>query len=307
MLEEARTVVSRSEANPQVSQAAGPELDRARVLLTRADAIWRDKRDEPATTHLAYLAKQQASIAEARGQQHAADTEITTATAERDRIRLEARTREAATVRQQANAQIAESQRQAAAAQDMAAAASEEASAQAERAAKLEQELQELDARQTSRGMVVTMQDVVFDTGKADLKPGAERVIERLTALLKDNPERKVLVEGFTDNVGSDEYNRGLSERRANAVRNALVDRGVSPDRVEMRGYGESFPVASNDDAAGRQLNRRVEVVISDEHGMLPSRDSLSSVQGDTARRAMNKGMAGAARSRSPSAVPQGM
>lgn len=125
---------------------------------------------------------------------------------------------------------------------------------------------QELNAKQTDRGMIVTLGDVLFDTGKSQLKSGGMRTVQKLAEFLAQNPQRKVSIEGFTDSVGGEDYNQTLSERRADAVKTALFDQGVSSDRVVSRGYGKAFPVAGNETAAGRQLNRRVEIVIGDEN-----------------------------------------
>lgn len=130
----------------------------------------------------------------------------------------------------------------------------------------------ELNAKQTDRGMTVTLGDVLFDTGKAQLKSGSERSLQKLAQFLKDNPKRSVSVEGFTDSVGGEEYNQQLSERRAQAVMQSLVGLGVEPERIAASGYGKAFPVAGNDTAAGRQLNRRVEIVISDDNKKITPR-----------------------------------
>ena len=140
------------------------------------------------------------------------------------------------------------------------------------RAAQLQSQLNELNAQQTDRGVVVTLGDVLFDTNKAQLKSGGVRAVQKLADVLKQNPQRKIFVEGFTDSRGSDSYNQDLSERRANAVRDTLLGMGISGDRIATRGYGKNFPVASNDSDAGQQLNRRVEIVISDESGNIRSR-----------------------------------
>jgi len=134
-----------------------------------------------------------------------------------------------------------------------------------QKAKTLEEELSALKARKTDQGIVLTIGDVLFATGKADLLPGAMRDIDKLAEFLKKNESRNVLIEGHTDSVGGDDYNRGLSQRRADSVRWALLSRGISSGRVVCRGYGESYPVASNDTAAGRQQNRRVEIVILNE------------------------------------------
>ncbi len=120
-----------------------------------------------------------------------------------------------------------------------------------------------MKAKQTERGLVVTLGDVLFNTGSADLKGGSVRSLNQLAAFLEAHPGRTVEIQGYTDSIGADDTNQVLSERRAIAVKNALLDRGVRASRVSARGYGEDHPVAANDTPAGRQQNRRVEIVIS--------------------------------------------
>jgi outer membrane protein OmpA-like peptidoglycan-associated protein len=119
--------------------------------------------------------------------------------------------------------------------------------------------------------MVLTLGDVLFDTGRATLKPGADSVMERVAMFMQKNPDTKVVIEGHTDSRGSDEYNHELSKDRAAAVQDALASRGIERNRVEAVGKGEGFPVASNDTSAGRQENRRVEIVFSDQEGHFAS------------------------------------
>ena len=107
----------------------------------------------------------------------------------------------------------------------------------------------------------------MFATGRADLKSGARRSLDKLANFLQQYPQRNVQIEGYTDSVGTDDYNVGLSERRADAVRDALTGMGVSGDRIQTRGLGKSNPVAENDSSTGRQQNRRVEVIISESDG----------------------------------------
>lgn len=125
----------------------------------------------------------------------------------------------------------------------------------------------QIHAKKTERGLVFTLGAVLFATNKSNLNATAEESIHELSEYLKENPGRKVMVEGYTDNTGKPSYNRTLSLHRAEAVRDALADAGISSDRILTKGYGAEFPVATNGTADGRQENRRVEVVISDEHG----------------------------------------
>ena len=123
-----------------------------------------------------------------------------------------------------------------------------------------------LNAKQTDRGTLVTFGDVLFDFNKSELKSSAFPNITKLAQFLQENPERKVLVEGYTDSVGSATYNQALSERRANSVRMALVRAGVDPTRIVATGYGKQYPVADNSSNSGRAQNRRVEVTISHDN-----------------------------------------
>ena len=180
---------------------------------------------------------------------------------ERQKILLTARENEADTAK--ADAQQARSEAQ--------SAQSQVQQAQAE-TQRLAAQLENLQASQTPRGIVLTLDDVLFDTGKAQLKSGAERSIDQITAFLKDNPGRRVQVEGFTDSQGADDFNLELSQSRADAVAMAIIQRGVDAQRVRALGYGERYPVAGNENAGSRQLNRRVEIIVSNDNAEIPGR-----------------------------------
>ena len=126
-------------------------------------------------------------------------------------------------------------------------------------------EIAELNAKKTDRGLVLTLGDVLFEFDRAELMTGAFRTIDKLVEFLKKYENRNVLIEGHTDSIGTPEYNIGLSERRAEEVRNSLLQRGISPVRIIAKGYGESYPVATNVYESGRQQNRRVEIIILNE------------------------------------------
>ena len=143
----------------------------------------------------------------------------------------------------------------------MSAADTAAANARSER---LEAQLTDLQGRHTDRGVVVTLGDVLFASGHSELQQGSERSIGRLTAFLADHPSRTIRIEGFTDSIGGNDYNQRLSERRATAVSAALTHGGVDPARIQTEGYGNAYAVAGNDTVIGRQQNRRVEVIISD-------------------------------------------
>jgi outer membrane protein OmpA-like peptidoglycan-associated protein len=248
-LEQARAEVQKLTADPLAEQAASDDVNAARASLNQAETAFQQKRPPAEVDQLAYLALRHAQAGEARVSEASARQQVAQAQQDRDRILLQAREREA----QQAKAE-------AETAKNTVAATQAELS-------NARQELQNLQAKQTDRGMVMTLSDVLFDTGKATLKPGAGRDLDRLAQALKDNPNTRVKIEGFTDSVGSDAYNQSLSERRAEAVADALRMRGVPADRLQAEGLGKEFPVATNNTPAGRQQNRRVEIVFSDESG----------------------------------------
>ena len=303
-VDEARAALQEAEDVGAAEDAAN-SLAEAREAYERAESARLLKEEVARVDHLAYLALQRARIAQATARANAAGREIETIREERRQVQLEARTAEAEAAqrraeeaqrvaqqeRAQAERERAEAERQraeaererlaAAAAQRDALAAQQEAEAarlRAEealrRAQQLAAQVDDLQAQLTNRGLVLTLGDVLFDTGRAELKSGGLRAVDRLVAFLTDYPQRTVLVEGFTDAVGSDDSNQRLSERRANAIRQALLERGVAAARIRTVGYGESYPVATNDTAAGRQENRRVEVVISDDDGVIPDREA---------------------------------
>jgi len=120
------------------------------------------------------------------------------------------------------------------------------------------------EAVPTPRGLVITLGDVLFDTGRTQLNPGSARKLDQLAQFLAEHPGRRARIDGFTDSTES--YNQDLSQRRADAVKYALVSRGIDYSRIETQGYGKGFPVAANDDSIGRQMNRRVDVVIGGEN-----------------------------------------
>ncbi|SDV03267.1 OmpA family protein [Pseudomonas mucidolens] len=143
------------------------------------------------------------------------------------------------------------------------------------RDAQIKQLQNSLNAKQTERGTLVTFGDVLFATNKADLKSSGLGNINKLAQFLQENPDRKVIVEGYTDSTGSDAYNQTLSERRATSVQVALIKMGVNPGRIVTAGYGKAYPVADNASVSGRAMNRRVEVTISNDNQPVKPRSSV--------------------------------
>jgi outer membrane protein OmpA-like peptidoglycan-associated protein len=277
-LDEARADYVAASNNPQVASYAPLEFRQASEALDRANQAAARRESLDTIDRLAYVAKQRVATAQEVAKAKAAEKEIDNASRQRDRVQLEARTAEAERAKREAanaNAQVAAAQQQAQDAQAQAAAAQQQAAQLAERSAHLEAILVELHAQKTERGMVVTIGDVLFATDRAELTPNGMANVRKLAEVMMQNPDRTVLVEGFTDSTGSHAHNQELSERRAQAVAQALTSLGVPRERVAMRGYGEAYPVASNDNAGNRQLNRRVEIVLSNEGATIPPRAAM--------------------------------
>ena len=197
--------------------------------------------------------------------------------AERDKAAAEAAQRAAQTQVDQARALAEQSARDRAAAEAARAAAEAQAQEARANAAKAEHEKAELrdqlrqqlnqilETRETARGLIVNLSDVLFDTGSANLKQGAREKLAKVAGILLSHPGLKLEIEGHTDSVGSAEYNQRLSENRAGSVRTYVVEQGIASNSVGTTGFGETMPVASNDTPAGRQQNRRVELIVSGE------------------------------------------
>jgi outer membrane protein OmpA-like peptidoglycan-associated protein len=255
-LEDARAKVQALAQDPMVQEAASRELAAARNTLQQAEAALGQREPEARVTHLSYLAARHADIGQARIDEARSREAVSQGEAERNHVLLAARSKEATVARQQADT-----------ARQETSAAQLEAATQAEEADAARRALAELQAKPTERGMVLTLGDVLFDTNEATLKPGAMVAMERLANFLEESADTRAIIEGHTDSTGSDAYNQELSQRRARSVANELVSRGIASSRFEVIGRGEAFPVAGNDTAAGRQQNRRVEIVFSDQSG----------------------------------------
>jgi outer membrane protein OmpA-like peptidoglycan-associated protein len=247
-------------SHPDAQQVAGDELADATEALQNAEHLQANNGDYDDIYHHAYLALRNAEIAKERIAEADARERIESSEAERTRILLAAREAEANQAIRQAErseleAELAEERAEIAIAQQL----------------HLRATLLELEAEKTDRGYVLTLSDILFDTDKAVLKPGAQKTMDTLAEFLREYPEHRLLIEGHTDSRGTDAYNIALSESRGNTVRLALIDRGIDPGRLEIAAMGESYPLASNDTSAGMQENRRVEIIFSDTEGNFPA------------------------------------
>jgi outer membrane protein OmpA-like peptidoglycan-associated protein len=262
-LEDARAAVQTAQADPNVARYAPLDLDRAQKDLSVAEDAALHHHDAD-VTQPAYLATQNARLAQAHAAQKADEARVAAGQTERDQIQLAARTREAENAKASADS-----------ARAVAAVAINQRDQANEETARIQSELDALKATPTSRGLVMTLGDVMFDTGRSELKSGGARKIDQLAQFLVEHPERRVQIDGFTDSVGTDSYNEELSQRRADSVKAALISRGVDPGRIGTEGYGKAYPVASNNESGGRQLNRRVEVVIGNNGSPIAPRAGL--------------------------------
>lgn len=232
---QARSKLTQLQSHQDLATRAPVAIKDAEVAVSAAET---PQTDEALGAHQVYIADRKVDTAWALAESRLAEDQRAALGADREDARLDARTREADAAK-------------------LAAASSAALSAE------LQRQIDELQAKETDRGLVLTLGDVLFETDKAQLKSGATGNLNTLVMFLNNYPNRTVLIEGYTDSVGSDDYNQGLSSRRAESVQAYLVGQGIDRGRLSASGLGESAPVADNESAMGRQLNRRVEVIIS--------------------------------------------
>jgi len=260
---EARSKLTQLQSDTNLANRASPAMKEADAAVRAAEQPQADKEQG---AYLVYMADRKVEIARAQADTNFAEDQRAELSAQRDKARLDARTHEADIAEGKVASARAEGAEQKAAAdqaRNEAGAANLAAANSEQQAAELQRQVNELHAKPTDRGLVVTLGDVLFASGKADIMNGAAGNLNKLAAFLNRYPDRTVLIEGYTDNVGSEQYNQGLSERRADSVKSYLAGQGIGMLRLSSSGKGESGAVADNSSATGRQQNRRVEVVIS--------------------------------------------
>ena len=235
---ELRARLTALQADPQLAGRAPLAIEKANVAVTAAE---QPQPDPVINAHLQFMADRQILIATADARSQWSVDQRKDITEQRAAMQLKERTQEADVAKQKTAVAVADGQRN---------------------AAELQQQINDLQAKETDRGLVLTLGDVLFTTGTANLNMGAGTQLAKLAGFLNKYPDRNAQIEGYTDSVGSDEYNQGLSQRRADAVKSYLVHQGIDTQRLTSTGNGKSSPVGDNATATGRQQNRRVEVII---------------------------------------------
>jgi len=255
---EVRSKLTRLQANQELASRAPVAIKDAEVAVRAAEV---PEKDKELAQHRVLMADRKVDIAAARAQGRLYEDQRVALSKDSESARLDARTREA----DQAHRDASSARQDAVRARGDASLARDDADAARLKAAELQRQLDEFNAKETERGIVITLGDVLFATGRAELSGGAATRLGKLAGFLNEYPERNVAIEGHTDSVGSESANFSLSQRRADAVRSFLANQGVAQARLRTSGMGEGTPVASNDSETGRQQNRRVEVVIENQ------------------------------------------
>jgi outer membrane protein OmpA-like peptidoglycan-associated protein len=275
-----RARLTQLESDPQLGSRAPLAMEQANVAVTAAE---KPTTDSVLSAHLLFMADRKISIAQADAQSQLAVDQRKGLAEQREAMRLQARTQEADAANRRANmaqANAADQQQLADAANSRADAAQANASDQAQQADaaraataaatadaarqadELQRQIDGLQARVTDRGLVLTLGDVLFASGMANLNSGGDAHLGKLAVFLNKYMDRTALIVGYTDNIGGDDYNLGLSQRRADSVKSFLVEQGIDSARLSASGKGKGSPVADNSSSTGRQQSRRVEVII---------------------------------------------
>jgi outer membrane protein OmpA-like peptidoglycan-associated protein len=271
---------TQGEADDAIRQKHQAESDTARAQAATAQAesdttnARAAKAQAESDTTNARAAKAQAEFDSAQARNDATDAQAATAKANADMAASQAASASALSAAQ------ADADRSRLAAQQSDLNAQKADSDKASMRAKLSEQLNSiLQTRESARGLIVSMSDVLFDSGKYSLKPGAREKLAKVAGILLSYPGLNIEVGGYTDNVGGDTMNQTLSENRAGAVRDYLVQQGVATGSVSSKGFGNTLPVASNGNSAGRQQNRRVELLVSGEAIGVPVNATTGSLQ----------------------------
>ena len=265
--EQVRAKLTALQNDPALAAQAPVATKDAELAVNQAEIM---QPDLALASYRVYIADRKVDTARAQAETQAAEVRHVALTEQGEKARLDSRTREADLAKSDAltaRAENAEQKVVATQARSDADAAQLAANASQQQASELQRQLEIMQAKPTDRGLVLTLGDTLFATGKSEIKSGATANLDRLGDFLAEYPDRTASIEGFTDSTGSEDSNQVLSEHRADSVKRYLIGRGVQSARLTSTGRGESAPVADNESTAGRQQNRRVEVVISEAAG----------------------------------------
>jgi len=255
---EVRSKLTALQSNSSLADQVPVELREAEAAVLAAEAPV--GKDVALGAHRVYMADRKVEIATARASTRYAEDQRAELSQARDDARLNARTQEADRAR-----------RETATAQSATDAALASAAVAAKEADELQRQIDVLQAEATDRGLVLTLGDVLFGTGRSDLTSGGTNTLDKLVVFLNNYPDRNVVIEGHTDDVGSHEMNQTLSQHRADSVKFYLVQQGIRHKRLAASGMGETQPIADNQSPSGRQQNRRVEVIINNPQSVVPA------------------------------------
>lgn len=261
----ARSKLTMLQSNQPLASQAPVAIKEAEVAVRAAEVSQGDKEQ---VAHLMYIAERKVDTAQALAESRLLVEQRTALSQQRETARLDSRTKEVDIARSNADSarietlaaqkEVENARSNAESSRLKTLAAQQESANAQQKAADLQRQIAELNAKPTERGLVVTLGDVLFDTGKAELKSGATTNLAKLATFLNQHQNRSVMIEGHTDTVGNADYNQALSQRRADSVKGWLMKQGIHSDRLVTAGKGETSPVSGNDSASGRQLNRRV-------------------------------------------------
>ncbi len=255
---EVRSKLTALQSDSSLADQIPVELREAEAAVLAAEAPV--GKDVALGAHRVYMADRKVEIATARASTRYAEDQRAELSQARDDARLNARTQEADRAR-----------RETATAQSATDAALASAAVAAKEADELQRQIDVLQAEATDRGLVLTLGDVLFGTGRSDLTSGGTNTLDKLVVFLNNYPDRNVVIEGHTDDVGSLDMNQTLSQHRADSVKFYLVQQGIRHKRLAASGMGETQPIADNQSPSGRQQNRRVEVIINNPQSVVPA------------------------------------
>lgn len=244
--------LDQAKANAEVEKYAPVAVEEAEEQIKKLEKMAERGANDKKMEQQVYIASRKVDIAESIAAKNKAEETIASAENKRKDILLEATRRD----RNMAEAKASVYALQAHRAEDKLDDMKQEMKT-------LKSELKNVSTKETERGMVLVLNNILFAHNDSDIKKGSERTLEKVADFLKGYPEKQIIIEGFTDSSGSADYNLQLSKERAMAVKSVLTEEGLKANRLETEGYGEKYPIASNDTKAGRQQNRRVEILIA--------------------------------------------